>query len=240
MARRLRTWSVWGIPVHLNTSWLLIAALVTWSLSHGYFPRSYPGFSVLAYWTMGITASLLLFVCVLLHELGHSLAARDAGIPVACVTLFIFGGVASITGRPQRPAVELRIALAGPLVSALLAFGCLVVAAHMPVRSTVSLAVWAVVRYLAFLNIGLLVFNLLPGFPLDGGRILRSVIWAVSGNLRTATRIASLAGATMGVGLLALGVWAMARGVWVGGLWYLLLGWFLRNSALASYRYASE
>ena len=188
---------------------------------------------------MGLIAALLLFTCVLLHELGHSLAALASGIPVARVTLFVFGGVAQIADEPRRPGMELKIALAGPLVSAALAALCWWLARTLPVHTAWQLAVWAVVRYLVVINISILFFNLLPGFPLDGGRILRAVLWAGTGQPRLATRIASQLGHLLGVALMAWGVWVAAHGAWMSGAWYLLLGSFLRNAALASYRRAS-
>ena len=231
-------WSVFGIPIHIDASWFLIVAFVAWSLSNGHFPAQYPGLGAAVYWMMGGTAALLLFACVLLHELGHSLIAKRYGIPVARVTLFIFGGVAQIGGDPARPFVELKVALAGPLVSALIAATCFIVAGWIPVLSPLHLVAVAILRYLALINTALILFNLLPGFPLDGGRILRAVLWAWSGSFRKATRIASAVGSVLGVGLLALGVWEVLKGLWAGGMWYVMLGFFLRDAALSSYRQA--
>ena len=236
MTTRREPWTLLGIPIHLDAGWFVIAALMSWSLARRSFPESIPGLPPLVYWGMGIAAALLLFACVLLHELGHSLVARSYGIPVACVTLFIFGGVAQITESPKRPSVELQVALAGPLVSVVIAVACLWGAARLPVQTLPQLVVAAIIRYLGMINVGLALFNLLPGFPLDGGRVLRAILWAWTGSLQQATRVASLIGAGFGFGLLALGVWVLSKGGWVGGLWYLLLGWFLRNAALASYR----
>lgn len=230
---------MFGIPIHIDTSWFVIVTFLAWSLAGGYFPSAYPGLRPPVYLVMGVVAALLLFGCVLVHELGHSLIARRHGIPVACVTLFLFGGVAQIVRNPQRPSVELNVALAGPLVSALIAGLCVGLARIMPVHGRVELVAFAIVRYLAVINLGLLAFNLLPGFPLDGGRVLRALLWWWSGNLRRATRLASGVGLLLGLGLFALGVFAVIKGLWVGGVWYMLLGWFLRNAALTSYRHAS-
>ena len=233
---RCEPWILFGIPIHLDPGWFVVVALMSWSLSSSYFPSSYPGFSHLVYWGMGTAAALLLFACILLHELGHSLVAKSHGIPVACVTLFLFGGVAHITESPKRPSVELQVALAGPLVSVLIAAVCLWGSAHMPLATPLHLVVAAIIRYLGVINIGLALFNLLPGFPLDGGRVLRATLWAWTGSLRRATRAASIIGILFGFGLIALGLWALSTGKWMGGLWYLFLGWFLRNAALQSYR----
>jgi Zn-dependent protease len=264
--RARRAWTLFGIPIRINTSWFFVVAFVAWSLSSGYFPARCPGFGVGVYWAMGWVAALLLFACILLHELGHSLVARQYGIPVTCVTLFIFGGVAQLSSGPTRPSIELRVALAGPLVSALIAGACCELSAAIPIASPLHQVTVTIMRYLAVINAGIVVFNLLPGFPLDGGRVLRAVLWAWfdssranrsrgerlahhspersrrmwTGGLRKATRIASLIGSAFGVGLLALGAWVMVRGAWVGGLWYIFLGFFLRGAALTSYRQASS
>lgn len=227
-----------GIPIHIDKSWFIILALVTWTLSRGYFPSAFPGFPDAVYWVLGGIAAVLLFVCVLLHELGHSFAAKGYGIPVARVTLFLFGGVAQITRDPRRPMVELAIALAGPLVSVLIAMVCFYVTRTMTIDTVVQLAVFAIVRYLAIVNTAILLFNLLPGFPLDGGRVLRAVLWAWTGNFRKATRMASAVGSALGLGLALLGVWVIIRGSWIGGLWYLMLGSFLYRSARASHQQA--
>ena len=238
MAARRLGWTLLGIPIHFDSGWFVVVALLSWSLARYDFPLSYPGFPQVIYWAMGLATALLLFACVLLHELGHSVVARSHGIPVACVTLFLFGGVAQITESPKRPSVELQVALAGPLVSVLIAAGCLWGAVHLPVRTSPQRAVAIIVHYLGIINIGLAFFNMLPGYPLDGGRVLRASLWAWTGNLRRATRVASLIGCWFGFGLIALGIWRMAHGGVIGGLWHVFLGWFLRNAAMASYRRA--
>lgn len=228
------SWQLFGIPIRIHTSWFIVVAFVTWTLASRYFPDVHPGLPVAAYWVMGATAALLLFTCVLLHELGHSLVAKRHGIPVHRVTLFIFGGVAQIGREPQRPSVELKIALAGPLVSVLLAALCFAASALLPARQPAALAIAAILRYLALINTGVLLFNLLPGFPLDGGRVLRAAVWAWTGSLPRATRIASRIGSALGLALLALGAWEVVKGFWVHGAWSMLLGFFLRNAARRS------
>ncbi len=231
---------LFGIPIRIDASWLIIAALVSWSLARGYFPFTAPGFSPTMYWIMGLLAALLLFSCVLLHELGHALTAQRFGIPVTGITLFIFGGVAQIGRDPHRPSVELVVAAAGPLVSAILAGSCLVLSQQLASQGDSYVISAAILRYLAFINTAIILFNLLPGFPLDGGRIARAIIWMITGSFRTATRIASQLGLLLGLGLFGLGVWSIIKGAWVSGLWYFLLGTFLRNAALASYRDAAR
>ena len=232
-------WQLFGIPIHIEASWFLIVSFIAWSLARGYFPSTYVGLPAGLYWAMGVLAALLLYLCVLLHELGHSVVARGYGIPVRCVTLFMFGGVAQIARDAQRPAVELQVALAGPLVSALIAGACFAASRHLPAHHPLEVAAAGVVHYLAVINTGLIVFNLLPGFPLDGGRVLRAALWAWTGSLRRATRIASTLGSFLGIGLLMLGGWALTQGAWTTGMWYLLLGMFLRRMARASYDQAA-
>ena len=234
--RPSRTWTLLGIPVHINPSWFIVVVFVAWSLARGYFPSHCPGLAAPTYWGMGIMAALLLFLCVVLHELGHALVARGFGIRVVGMTLFLFGGVAQIANDPKRPAVEFLVALAGPLVSGAIAWACWLAGSAIAVDSHASLIAATILRYLAMINLGLILFNLLPGFPLDGGRVLRAALWGITGNLRTATRIASAIGSALGLGLIVMGVWLMVRGAGLHGLWYVFLGFFLRDAALASLR----
>ena len=229
---------LFGIPIQIDPSWFAVLLLMTWSLSRGYFPSVVPGLSSVAYGAMGLLAALLLFVCVLLHELGHSLMAMRLGIPVARVKLFFFGGVAQIRHDSRRPSVEFAVAIAGPIVSALIAWGCVTAVRRVEASSAMWLVLRAILHYLAMINVALIAFNLLPGLPLDGGRLVRAVLWAWTGSVRKATRIAGFLGVALGLALIALGVWVVLKGSWVGGLWYVLLGVFLRNAALVYYRAA--
>ena len=234
--RSSRTWTLFGIPIHVSPSWYFVVVFVAWSLARGYFPFHCPRLAAPTYWGMGIASALLLFFCVVLHELGHALVARGFGIRVVGMTLFLFGGVAQIANDPKRPAVEFLVALAGPLVSGAIAWTCWLAGSAIAVDSRTSLIAAAILRYLAMINLGLILFNLLPGFPLDGGRVLRAALWGITGNLRTATRIASAIGSALGLGLIVMGVWSMVRGAGLHGLWYVFLGFFLRDAALASLR----
>lgn len=236
----LGPWRLFGIPLHVDRSWVFFVAFVAWTLATGYFPSVIPGLRPIVHWAMGVAAAVLLFACVLLHELGHALAARLQGIPVAGIMLFIFGGIAQIAREAKRPSVELRIALAGPLVSVLIAAVCAIISNRMPLTGPVDVVIFALVRYLALVNTAILVFNLLPGFPLDGGRVLRAVLWSITGSERRATRLTSLLGMALGLGLVACGIWFMGRGAWAMGLWYVFLGLFLHDAALGSFRRTAE
>jgi Zn-dependent protease/predicted transcriptional regulator len=225
---------VGGIQIAVDGSWLIVFALVLWSLSAGYFPLHYPGHPWTIYWLTGLAATVLFFASVLLHELSHSFVAGWLGQPVRRITLFIFGGMAHLSGEPKSPGAEFKIAAVGPLTSLLL--GTLFWAIAMGAES-----VWAhplmtgVFRYLAFINAALAVFNLLPGFPLDGGRMLRALFWWRSQDLRTATARAADWGRGIAIGLMVLGAVQIAAGALVGGLWLILIGMFLRGAARAGY-----
>ena len=224
-----------GIPIGLHLSWFLIFALVTWSLALGYFPLEYEGLDVAAYWVMGAVTSILFFGSVLLHELGHSIVALRNEIPVHSITLFIFGGVARIGREPKAPGVEFRIAIAGPATSLMLAAGFFVF--WQLGRGNPYLAAPAI--WLARINLILAVFNMIPGFPLDGGRVLRSIIWKFTGNFLRSTRIASGAGQLIAFGFIGVGILIVLQGNLFNGLWLAFIGWFLQNAAASSYAQAN-
>ena len=223
-----------GIQVRVDPSWLVIFLLIWWSLAAGYFPRTQPDAGVLASWMAGLLAALLFFGSLLLHELSHSLVARRSGHEVRSITLFLFGGAAEMTSEPEDPATELRIAVAGPLASFALALLFWLGVRLLP-SATPDLLL-GVVRYLAWINLALGVFNLLPGFPLDGGRILRALIWRRTGSLRQASRVATQAGKGLGLGLVLLGGIQIFSGALVGGIWLVLIGLFARGLAETSYQ----
>ncbi len=230
LTRSIPLGRILGIPLGLDYSWFLVFALVTWSLGSSYFPDQYPGWSVGLYWTIGLATSLLFFLSVILHELGHSVIALRNGIPVRSITLFIFGGVAQIGREPGSPGVEFGVAIAGPIVSFTLAglFGALgwLGANLAPFAALAS--------YLAYINGSLALFNLIPGFPLDGGRVFRAIVWKVTHSFRRATEFASSAGHLFAWLFIFLGVWQMFSGNFAGGLWIAFIGWFLQNAATAS------
>lgn len=231
MKGAIRLGSIRGIEIGVHYNWLLIFFLVAWSLAMGYFPQSYPGWTQLAYWTTGVIASILLFVSVLLHELAHSFVAQARGLPVRSITLFIFGGVSNIVREAENPRTEFAMAVVGPLSSLVIAgvfYGLFLVVPNKldPLAALLS--------YLALINAFLAVFNLIPGFPLDGGRVLRSIIWGATGNLVKATNIAATVGRLFGWGLIGVGLFQILRGNFLGGLWIAFIGWFLSNAADSS------
>ncbi len=231
---RVRLFSLFGFEVGVDASWLLLAALITWSLAATVFPDLTPGLPTDSYWAMGAIAAVGVFFSIVFHETAHSLVARHYGMPIRGITLFIFGGVAEMTAEPSRPRDELLMAAAGPAASLLLAAGLFlrfsgVAAAGGPA------AIAGVLWYLALINFVLAVFNLVPAFPLDGGRMFRAALWWWRGDLDWATRIAAGAGNLFGALLIVLGVIGVVQGDFVGGMWRFLIGMFLRGAASASY-----
>ncbi len=226
---------LFGIPLRLHFSWFFIFALVTWALATSYFPDVYQEWSLSASIITGVITSLLFFGSVLLHELMHSVVAIASGIPVKSITLFIFGGVSEIAEEPSNPKIELKIAIAGPLTSILL--GGIFWAIFYLIPASFEYIV-AVSFWLGLINLMLGAFNLLPGFPLDGGRVLRAILWWRSGNLRRATRWASNAGRGISFFFIFGGIWLIFQGPewWFNGLWLAFIGWFLGNAAVGSYR----
>jgi len=233
MKSSLRLGRIAGIEIGIHFSWLLAFILIAWSLAQGFFPEYYPGWSLTTYWITGVLAALFLFVSVLVHELAHSLVAIARGLPVRGITLFIFGGVSRIEGEPEKPKVEFTIAVMGPLAS--LALAGIFWGVHQVVGEQDS-PLAAMLFYLAFINALLAGFNLLPAFPLDGGRVLRSILWSTTGNLTKATNIAATVGRFFGWGLIGFGVFQLLSGNFLGGIWIAFIGWFLSSAADASRR----
>jgi Zn-dependent protease len=225
----LRIATVRGIEVRIHFSWLIAVVLMTWSLAEEWYPSVYAGWSQGAYYAAGAVSALLLFASVLLHEFGHSLTAQRFGVPVRSITLFIFGGVASMEREADRPRDEFWIAAMGPVVSAALAG--LFLFLTFATRS-VSEQVAAIALYLAIANGLLFAFNMIPGFPLDGGRVLRATVWALTGDQRRATTIASAVGQVVAYALIFWGVSRLFDGDLFGGLWTAFIGWFLANAAV--------
>jgi Zn-dependent protease/CBS domain-containing protein len=217
-----------GIPIGLDYSWFLIFALATWMLAVSYYPSEFSNWPTAQYWVMGAATAVMLFVSVLLHELGHSVIAMRYKIPVRSITLFIFGGVAQIGAEPPSASAEFWIAIAGPVVSFALAilFG-LLRSIFVAVAPLLALA-----QYLAYINGTLAIFNLIPGFPLDGGRVFRAIVWGVTHNLRRATLIANV-GRGIAYLFIIVGVWQMLNGDFGNGLWIAFIGWFLESAASA-------
>ncbi len=216
-----------GIPVGLDYTWFLIFALLTWTLATNYFPHEFKDWSPVHYWIIGAVTAVMLFVSVLLHELGHSIIAMQYKIKVRRITLFIFGGIAEIDGEPPKASAEFWIAIAGPIVSFSLAgifyilkfiFGSLQSA-------------FAIFEYLAFINLALAVFNLIPGFPLDGGRVFRAIVWGFTHNLKRATTISATVGRFFAFFFIFLGAMNILAGHVGTGIWIAFIGWFLESAA---------
>lgn len=229
MKGSLQIGKILGIPIGIHYTWFIIFALVTLSLTTGYFPSRYEGWSQVGYLSIGLLTSLLFFASVLIHEVAHSVVARFWGVPVQSITLFVFGGVAHIVREPPRPLSEFLIAIAGPISSLLLAvgFGGLWLTGQM--LDWVPLA--ALGLYLGGINLSLALFNMIPGFPLDGGRVFRSLVWAWTGNMNRATRWAATIGRGIAILMIVGGGVLFLTGNWSSGLWLAFIGWFLDNAA---------
>jgi Zn-dependent protease/CBS domain-containing protein len=212
----------------------VIFALIVWSLASGVFPETYPGLGRGTYWAMGLAGAAALFLSIILHELAHAVVARRHGLRVRAITLFIFGGVADMNEEPPTARAELRMALAGPAASLAIAI-VLLLAAGIARAAGSDALVWPVVSYLGVMNVALAAFNMLPAFPLDGGRVLRAWLWRRSGNLRAATRSAAGAGNVLGMILMALGVVTLILGHFITGFWWILIGFFIRSAGQVSY-----
>jgi Zn-dependent protease/CBS domain-containing protein len=225
---------IFGLEIRIDYSWLVIFTLVLWSFTLGVFPLRFPGQPISVYFAMGLSGTLLFFVSVLLHEMAHSLVAQARGIPVDGITLFIFGGMAHARSEFETPKDEFIIAGVGPLSSFAIAgaFGGI---AWFGSNLGWSVVVTGVAAYLAILNVILAVFNLLPGFPLDGGRLFRAVVWHYTGNQTRATRVASAGGRILGYLLIGLGILQFLGGGLIGGLWMVFIGWFVQMAASSGY-----
>lgn len=234
--RSITLFELLGFKVRVDVSWIFLAVLVTWSLALGAFPLWYEGLSAATYWWMGLAGMFGLVFSLVAHELSHSLVARRYGLPIKGITLFIFGGVAEMTEEPRSAKVEFWMAIAGPLASFALAVAFWLLAglgegAGLPVPVT------GVLEYLALINVLLGGFNLIPAFPMDGGRVLRAALWHWRGDFRQATRIATDAGKTFGLVLMGLGLLSVVTGNFVGGMWWFLIGMFVRSAAASSYQH---
>ena len=218
---------IMGIPIGLDYSWFVIFALLTWSLAGDYYPAEFKGWTPPLYWVMGALTALMLFASVLLHELGHSAVALRYKIPVRSITLFIFGGVAQIGAEPPSAVAEFFVAIAGPIVSLLLAIFFSIV---KPLVAGLE-PLWGLAKYLAYINLTLVLFNLVPGYPLDGGRVFRAIVWAVTRNMRRATLIAANVGRFFGMLFIFVGGLRIFSGNLGDGLWIAFIGWFLDNAA---------
>ena len=230
--KSVRIFKLWGIPVEINISWVLVLGLVMWTFATGYYPELFPGrFSTAQLWFLGTATALLLFISILLHEFSHSLVAMRNGLPIKKITLFMFGGVAQMERDVDNPMQELKMAAAGPAMTVVLA----VLFFILSILFKSWLLLSTMLSSLARINLVILIFNLVPGFPLDGGRILRSLIWYKTANIRKATRITSKIGGGFAILLMIIGLINVFSGNLVGGIWFMFIGFFLRQAAQSSY-----
>lgn len=232
---RITLFTLFGFPVRFHPSWFIILFLVTWTLAVGYFPIRYgPAISTEVYWMMGLIGALGLFVSVIIHEFFHSFMARRFGLPIHGITLFLFGGVSEMVKEASSPKAEFLIAIIGPVISVVLA-GVFYLIALFISQAGGSVVFLGIFSYLAWINLILAIFNMLPAFPLDGGRVLRAGLWQWKHNIEWATRIAARIGKGFGVLLIALGILSLLVGSFIGGIWWILIGSFLHNAAKNAY-----
>lgn len=225
----LRIGKVLGIPIYLHSTWVFIFAAITWIIA-SQFKQQHPHWSDAQHWTVGVLTSLLFFASVLFHELSHSVVAQHYKIRVVSITLFLFGGLARIEREPSKAIQEFNIAIAGPLASGFLAGSFLGLTKLFPYSQSVgALATW-----LGWTNLSLAVFNLLPGFPLDGGRIFRAIVWGATKNFDKATRVAGGSGKLIAYSMILGGMYAAFNGYVQSGLWFAFIGWFILNAAQES------
>ncbi len=233
--KTIKLFTMFGFEVKVDLSWLVILVLVVWSLSAAVLPQQVPGLSSSTYLLMGLLGALGLFMSIVFHELCHSLVARLYGLQMKGITLFIFGGVAEMAEEPPSPKAEFMMAVAGPASSVVLGAAAVGVSI-LTARADWPVPVTGLLRWLGVINLYLAAFNMIPGFPLDGGRVLRSMLWQWKNNLRKATEIASKIGLFFGALLIVLGFLSIIMTHTLGGMWYILIGMFLRNAARQGYQ----
>ncbi len=233
--KRVTLFKLFDFAVRIDLSWLVILVLVVASLSAGVFPSEYPDLAWPTYLAMGLSAAVGLFGSIVVHELCHSLVARRYGLPMKGITLFIFGGVAEMEDEPASPKAEVLMALAGPAASVAVA-GAAAGAWALGRQFGWPAEVTGVIAWIGLINAILVGFNLIPGFPLDGGRVLRAILWHVKGDLRAATRIAAKVGRVFGLVLIGLGILNLLAMNPIGGLWWILIGMFIRGAAARGYQ----
>lgn len=232
---RIKLFKLFGIQINADLSWGILAVLLSWTFAARWFPETRPGLGAGTYWAMGVATALLMFLSIILHEVSHALMARRHGLSIRGITLFIFGGVAEMTEEPPTAKAEFLVAIAGPIASVLIGAVC------FTLWSVGTAAGWpgpavAIAGVLAWINVTLVVFNMVPAFPLDGGRVLRSALWQWKGNLRWATRVTAGIGSAFGMALIVIGVLQFIRTSDFSALWMALIGLFLRNAARMSYQ----
>lgn len=236
MEAQIKLGRIFGIEIGLHYSWLIIALLIAFSLT-GHFGEAHPTWGRGVIWGMAITTALLFFAAIVAHELSHALVARRRGLPVRSITLFALGGVAQLEKDAEDAKTEFLVSIVGPVASAVIGFVCLLLAWFLgwmmmtePTTPLMAMLVW-----LGFINIGLAIFNMLPGFPMDGGRVLRAVIWWYTGSMQRATRAASLTGQVVALAFIIFGIFRFFAGAGFSGLWMAFIGWFLLTASKAAY-----
>src|SRR5271157_5225396 len=236
MESNIKLGRISGIEIGLHYSWFIIAALIVFSLGE-HFRQVYPHWGTSQIWITALFTAVLFFVSLLLHELSHSLVAQARGLKVKAITLFALGGVSQIQDDATDAKTEFWVAFAGPISSLIIGFGCLAVAVGLGWRRPAEprTGVTAVLVWLGYINVALAVFNMIPGFPLDGGRVLRSIVWAITKNADRSTRIAAGVGQVVAFLFILDGIWEFFSGAGFGGLWIAFIGWFLMDAARASY-----
>lgn len=236
MEAQIKLGQMFGVKIGLHYSWLFIALLIVFSLS-GHFGEAHPNWGQGVIWAMAISTALLFFAAIVAHELSHALVAKWRGLPVRSIVLFALGGVAQFEKEAEDAKTEFLVSFVGPLASAVIGFVCLILAFGLgwtwmmePTTPLMAILVW-----LGYINFGLAVFNMLPGFPMDGGRVLRAIIWWRTGSVQRATRIASLTGQMVAFGFIVFGIFRFFAGAGFSGLWMAFIGWFLLNAAKSTY-----
>ncbi|MCF6158256.1 MAG: site-2 protease family protein [wastewater metagenome] len=232
---RYKLFKLFGFEVRIDTSWLIIAFLLIFTLARGFFPYYYRGLPGITYWWMGVVGALGFFGSIIFHEFWHSFVARRYGMPMKGITLFIFGGVAEMEDEPPNAKTEFLMSIAGPLSSVFLGFAFFGVKMLIPATASLIPA-RGIVSYLSYINLILAAFNMLPAFPLDGGRVFRSAVWGFTDNIRKATKIASWIGSGFGITLMILGILGIFQGNFIGGIWFFAIGMFLKSAAQMSYQ----
>ena len=236
MQSNIKLGRIHGIEIGLHYSWFIIAALIVFSLGE-HFRQVYRNWGTSQIWITALFTAVLFFVSLLLHELSHSLVAQARGLKVKEITLFALGGVSQIESDATDAKTEFWVAIAGPIASLIIGFGCLAIAAGLGWRRPAEprTGVAAVLVWLGYINVALAVFNMIPGFPLDGGRVLRAIVWAITKNADRSTRIAARVGQVVAFLFILDGIWEFFSGAGFGGLWIAFIGWFLMDAAKASY-----
>src|SRR4030095_12188489 len=236
MESQIKLGRIFGVEIGLHYSWLLIALFIAFSLI-GYFKSAHPNWDDSVIWSMALVTAVLFFAAVIAHELSHAMVAKRRGLPVRSITLFALGGVAQLEKEPEDAKTEFLVSIVGPIASAAIGFICLMLAWALgwTVMAGANKPLMAMLIWLGYNNIGLAIFNLLPGFPMDGGRVLRALIWWYTGSARRATLAASLTGQVFGFAFILFGIYRFFGGAGFSGLWMAFIGWFLLNAAKAAY-----